>query len=94
MRPYELMLVLSPEADDQRVEGFKTRMRTFITDRGGEVNSEDLWGKRKLAYRIGRFSEGNYFLTRFHLDPAPVKELENFLNVSEDVIRHLLVRQE
>ena len=94
MRSYEMMLVINPEADDDQVEGVKDRVKQFVTDRGGEFTAEDHWGRRKLAYRIGKFTEGNYFLAQLNLDPAPAKELEGTLNMSEEIIRHLLILQE
>lgn len=91
---YELVLVLSPEAADDQVESLKDRVKAFVADRGGEFTKEDHWGRRKLAYRIGKFTEGNYYLANFNLDPASAKELEGTLNLVENVIRHLLVHQD
>ncbi|MBI2936399.1 MAG: 30S ribosomal protein S6, partial [Chloroflexi bacterium] len=50
------------------------------------------WGTKRLAYPIQRFREGNYFLTQFQADPEVTEEIESALRVSEEVIRHLLVR--
>ena len=94
MRHYELMLVVNPEVDDEQVESLKERVKSFVADRGGEITQEDHWGRRKLAYKIGKFSEGNYIVSQLNLEPAPAKELESTLNMSEDLIRHLLVLQE
>ena len=94
MRHYELMLVLNPEADDEQLENFKGRVRTFVADRGGEIASEEEWGRRQMAYQVGKYKEGNYLLAHLSLEPAPAKELERILNMLEDVIRHLLVKQE
>ena len=91
---YELMLVISPEATDEQVEGIQSRVKAFVTERGGEYTKEDHWGRRKLAYHIGKFAEGNYYLAYFDLAPASAKELEGTLNLMENVIRHLLVLQE
>ena len=91
MSQYELMMVMDPEVDEDQVEGVKERVRTFVAERGGQLTGEDHWGKRKLAFRIGKFSEGNYFVAQLDLEPAPAKELEGTLNMAEDVLRHLLV---
>ena len=56
-----------------------------------EVNR---WGRRKLAYPISRYTEGDYVLTQFKLDPTQVADLEANLELTEEVIRHLVVRME
>lgn len=94
MRQYELMMVLRPDADDEQVESVVERVKQFVTERGGEVGDEQHWGRRKLAYHIDKFSEGNYYLAQLQMEAAPAKELEGTLKFAEDVIRHLLVRQD
>jgi small subunit ribosomal protein S6 len=65
-----------------------------VTSRGGEVNDVQPWGRRKLAYPIKRFVEGNYVLANMRLDPARTHELESGLMISDDVVRHLLIRKD
>ena len=65
-----------------------------IRDSGGSVSSEDNWGKRKLAYKIGTHTEATYHQAHLSMDADGTKELDNILKLNEDVIRHLLVRQE
>ncbi len=91
MSQYELMMVMDPEIDDDQVEGMQERVRTFVAERDGQLTGEDHWGRRKLAFRIGKFSEGNYFVAQLELEPAPAKELEGTLNMAENVLRYLLV---
>ena len=64
----------------------------FITSKDGVISDVERWGKRKLAYPVEHFLEGNYVLTRFKLNPAQCKELEANLNISEVILRHLLIR--
>ncbi len=68
------------------------RLSQSVTNRGGEVVEVNPWGRRKLAYPIQRHIEGNYVLTKIKLDPARTVELESGLKMSEEVLRHLLVR--
>lgn len=91
MRQYELMLILSPEIDDESFEGVRSRIKGFVSDQGGECEDEDHWGTRKLAYKIGRFTEGNYLVAQLKMEPVTAKDLERTLNFSEEVIRHLLI---
>ena len=94
MRDYELVMVVSPDVGD---EGFPTtveRVSNFIQERGGDVKDVDQWGRRRLAYPIGRYSEGFYAVTHFSLEPNEVRSLEGNLDLAEDVLRHLVVRQD
>ena len=94
MRDYELVLVISPAVGD---EGFPTtveRVSNFIKDRGGQLKDVDQWGRRRLAYPITRFTEGFYAVTHFSLEPTELRALEGNLGLAEDVLRHLVVRQE
>jgi len=94
LRDYELTVIISPEATDEVVNATIENIRQFVTGRGGTISEVEQWGKRKLAYPIKRFMEGNYVLTRFELKPTLTKELEASLQMSESVLRHLLVKIE
>ena len=93
-RDYELVLVLSPAIDDETATGTVERIHGVITAGGGTLGDHQPWGMRRLAYTIQDFNEGNYFLTRFTTNPASTNQLENALRLSEEVIRHLLVKVE
>lgn len=90
---YELSLVISPEVADDRIEAIKDQLKSYVIDRGGAITNEDYLGRKKLAYRIGKFTEGNYYLAQFDLEAAPAKQLEDTLNLSEEVIRYLLLNK-
>lgn len=92
MNDYELMTILNPEIRDEEVTETVERLTNFITSRGGEVENVDQWGRRRLAYPIARQFEGTYVVTHLRLQPANAAELEANLRISEDVLRHLLVR--
>ena len=93
LRDYELVVIVSPEVDGA-VDGVTGNVSRFITDNGGAVSAVEPWGKRKLAYPIKHFMEGSYVLTRFKLQPKLSKQLEASLEISEEVLRHLLVKVE
>ncbi len=90
LREYELVMILSPEASDDEIAASVELWANYITERGGSVSEQDVWGLRRLAYPIRRFVEGNYVLTRFEMDAAHVRELDRTMNASEDVLRHLV----
>ena len=92
MRDYELIVIISPDVGEEDIPGTIDKVSDFITSRGGAITEVDHWGKRKLAYPIDRFREGNYVLSRFKFKPGMAAELEANLKISEKILRHLLVR--
>jgi small subunit ribosomal protein S6 len=90
-----LVVIITPEVAEDEVEGAVDRLvRRPIETRGGEIDDVNLWGRRKLAYPIRRQLEGNYVVTQLRLEPRQTRELEQGLLLSEEVIRHLLIRLE
>ena len=94
LRDYELVLVISPQLDEESFEASIDKYNRLITGKGGNIVDTQRWGKRKLAYPIKHFNEGNYVLLKFKMKPAFSRELEANLRISEEVIRHLLVKME
>ena len=94
MRDYELVIIISPDVAEEDIPTTIDKVSEFVTSRGGEITGIDRWGKRRLAYPINRFREGNYVLSRFKLEPGTTAELEASLQISETILRHLLVRME
>lgn len=94
LRDYELVVILSPEIGDDVLSDSLARLNQGVTSRGGEVVEVNHWGRRRLAYPISRHFEGNYVVSQIKLDPAEVPGLEGSLRISEEVIRHLVVRTE
>jgi small subunit ribosomal protein S6 len=94
MTDYELVTVISPEVEGERLPEIIEQVGKFITDEGGVVESTEQWGIRKLAYPIKKFMEANYVLTRFKLEPNLTKKLGAELRASEEILRHLIVTRE
>ena len=89
---YEMVFIISPEVTEERVDTIVEDVSRLITGKGGIVSEVERWGKRKLAHPIRHFAEGSYVLARFKMKPASGKELETNLRISEEILRHLLVR--
>lgn len=94
MREYELVTIFNPEIADDALSGAIERLGQQIGTRGGEVAESNHWGRRKLAYPINRFYEGNYVVTQMRMEPQQTKPFEAALAISDDVLRHLLVRKD
>jgi small subunit ribosomal protein S6 len=92
VRDYELMVVLDPNLDDAAIEALNTRIQNMVTQRGGVIENVESWGRKRLAYPIGRNRDGVYILSRFQIPPNAATEIERALKLTESVIRHLLVR--
>ena len=92
LRDYEMILVISPELAEEKFNATLNNISQLITDMGGVVSDVRQWGKRRLAYPIKQFSEGNYVLTQLKLKPTLNREVEAKLQISEEVLRYLLVR--
>jgi small subunit ribosomal protein S6 len=84
--------VLDPNLDEAAIEALNTRVQSMVTQRGGTIDSVDVWGRKRLAYPIGRFRDGYYILSRVQLPNTAAVEVERALKLTESVMRHLLVR--
>ena len=94
MRRYELMLVLRPDAPDERIAAIVDRTTRQITTDGGQIVKVAPWGRRRLAYPIARYREGSYHIIVFEAPAGTIVELERTLLITEEVLRHLVIRQE
>ena len=92
LRDYELVVILSPQIGEDEMPSSLERLQQSISGRGGEVVDVNQWGRRRLAYPIKRHLEGNYVVSQIRLDPAQVTDLENSLRISEEVLRHLIIK--
>ncbi len=91
-RKYEFVYVLAPTVANAEVEALQSELAEHIDKLGGAVENTDLWGRRKLAYPIGKFTEGIYVVQLIHGPGAMVTELERRMRVNDDVLRYLTVR--
>ena len=93
MKDYELTVVFSPEVLEENFAGEVEKVTQLIVQKGGTITGEvNRWGKKRLAYPIKRFREGNYVLAQFKVDPQQTRDIERSLQTSEVVLRHLLVK--
>ena len=93
-RTYELMLVLSPELDENALESLIDRIKRFLENAQTEILNFKGWGLRRLAYMIQGQREGRYYLVHFAGEPEYCSELERNLILTEGILRHLLTRSE
>lgn len=92
MNEYELVSVVHPRLNADETAAAIANIQSQIEANGGEMLSTDVWGRRRLAYPINHLLEGTYVLMTFRLPPQSAPVVEALLRISEQVIRHLLVR--
>ena len=91
-RKYELVYVVSPDATDDQVTDLHTQVEAIVQRMHGQIEKTENWGRRKLAYEIGRHKEGTYVLEAINGSGELMKEIDRRLKVSDLVIRQLVVR--
>jgi small subunit ribosomal protein S6 len=94
MRQYEVMYVLRPDLEEERVKTNVARYSEVVTSFGGEITKLQEMGKRRLAYEIKKFRDGFYVLMNFKANSDAVAEAERLMKINDDVIRFLFVREE
>ncbi len=90
MRRYELMLLLRPDLEDDKLQASVEKVTRAIVNAGGSLSKVSPWGKRRLAYDIGTHREASYFLIHFDIEPAQVREIERGMLITEEIVRHLV----
>ena len=91
-RQYELVYIVSPDATDQEVADLHTQIEQIVQRYNGTFDKTENWGRRKLAYDIGKHREGTYVVETITGSGELMKEIDRRLHVIEQVIRHLTVR--
>lgn len=93
-REYETIYILGSDVDDAEKARVAERIDTILGRFGGEIKRRDEWGRRKLAYKIGKFERGLYYYLRYTVTGDAVAELERNLRLLDSVIKFGTVRLE
>jgi small subunit ribosomal protein S6 len=93
-RFYEVMFIVRPDVEDADLDKLIAGFEHTVTNGGGTVRSTEKWGRRRLAYTVRKFNDGNYILMTIDADGQLVHELERRLRVSEPVIKFITVRMD
>jgi small subunit ribosomal protein S6 len=94
MRNYEVTYIAHPDLDAESFGQLNDQVQGWITSAGGTIKKADIWGKRKLAYRIKKQAEGQYVLLHTAMEPTYCGQLEQQFRLQESVIRFLIVAVE
>ena len=91
-RQYELVYIVSPDASEQAVADLHTQIEQIVQRFNGTLDKTENWGRRKLAYEIGKAREGTYVVETISGPGELMKEVDRRLRVTDTIIRHLIVR--
>lgn len=93
MNKYELMYIISADANDEQRDALIEKFKAFVEARGGVVSGVDKLGMKKFAYKINFKTEGFYVLMNFEAPADTVKEMNNLMNITDLVVRQMFVRK-
>ena len=93
MRPYEVAVIFDATLDETVVRETTDKIGEFVKSRGGQPGKVDRRGRRQFAYEMDHRTEGNYVFIEVTAEPAVLAELDRMLTLSDDVLRHRVLRQ-
>lgn len=91
-RKYEAFYIVKPELSEADVQKVADRFKEIVESQGGTVEKAGKWDKRKLAYEVKGFREGNYVLMNFEAAGGTPAELSRLMRISDDVLRHRIFK--
>ena len=93
MKKYEVMFIVDI-ANEEVIQAAVKLVQDTIVRIGGTVTNVDEWGKRHLAYEVKHQNEGYYVVIDFEADPSQIAELDRIIKIHEEIIRHIIVKQD
>lgn len=94
MRSYECAVIVHPAVHEDGLRASTAKYVDIIAKGGGEITKVETWGKRRLSYEIMKQPEGHYFFYRFRGANTVVEELGRQMRIDENILRHMIVRDE
>ncbi len=91
-RAYELMIIVDADVEDSANTAVLDRVTELVEERDGLVSSVDKWGRRRFAYEINHKNEGVYSVLEITTDATDLHDVDRFLRLADDVVRHKLIR--
>lgn len=92
MRFYELVFISDPELTEEELEKVADRAKETVEKQKGDIIRVQQWGKKKLAYKVRKQTQGYYTLINFAAPPEAIPELERILKLDERVLKYLIVK--
>ena len=92
MNKYETIFILNASLQDEEIKSNIDKISELIS-KNGEIESVEEWGRKKLAYPIKKQNEGYYVLINFSSNPEFIEELERVYNITDEIIKHIVVKK-
>lgn len=92
MTAYELVTIVRPDVATDQVQKVTDKLKDIITKEDGKILKTEEWGLKTFAYRIRKYGRGYYTMLVIEMPGTGLPELERNINLSEDIIRHLIVK--
>jgi small subunit ribosomal protein S6 len=92
MNIYENMVILNAAISDEEADAALKRIKELVTGQGGEVLKVDFWGRRKLAYEIGKQKKGLYVLLIYKAPSAAIRKIEEFYKVFDAILKFMILK--
>lgn len=99
MRNYEIMFIVRPTLSEDEIKKVASSFQKTLESNGAKVESVDAWGQKQLAYdiKVGNnvYKSGYYFVVNIESkDDKSIKEFDRLALISNDIIRHLIIKKE
>jgi small subunit ribosomal protein S6 len=94
MRDYELVIIVTPEIDETATADVVEKVKSWIAETGGSIESFEEWGRKKMAYMIRNQKEGQYYLFNLKMEPTAIATLERNFRIQESILRFLIINRE
>ena len=92
MRNYELIMALSPVANEDEASNILDAISGYVKEQGGDIEEQDIWGIRRLAFPINDYQEGNYVRTLFKMNSLQTQDFDKILNANQEILIHMLTK--
>lgn len=93
-RLYEILFVVKPDVNNETLKAIIQKVSSLVEGQQGSIVNVDEWGKRKLAYPIQRYNDGQYVLVNFSGNASVPAEIERMLRLNENILRFQTVKKE
>ncbi len=92
MRNYELIMALSPVANEDEASNILDAISGYVKEQGGDIEEQDIWGIRRLAFPINDYQEGNYVRTLFKMNSLQTQDFDKILKANQEILIHMLTK--
>jgi small subunit ribosomal protein S6 len=93
VRPYEIVVIFDATLEENIIRETTDKIAEYVRTKGGTTGRIDRWGKRTFAYELKHRTEGYYVIIEATAEPAVLAEVDRMLSLSDDVVRHRVIRQ-